>query len=167
MAECTIRYMFHLVQRKRGELLRVEAEGVTRAPAATVWQLVSDATSYPEWGPWSDAGYTRQGDPARDGAGAIRWFRYGRTTTVEEVLTAETGRRLRYTVLSGPPVRNYLAEVTLIPAVGGGTHIRWSARWDRTIGGLIVHRTLARLYPRIMRCLIEAAERTVPAGSAT
>ena len=158
--------MFHLVQRQLGERLHVEAEGVARADAVTVWQLISDATSYPLWGPWADAGYRRRGDPARDGAGAIRWFRYGRTTTVEEVLTAETGRRLSYTVVSGPPVRNYLAEVTLSP-VRDGTHIRWSARWDRTIGGRIVHRTLVRLYPRIMRCLIEAAELAVPAGPGT
>ena len=159
-------YMFHLVQRQRGNQLRVEAEGVTTAPALTVWQLVSDANSYPTWGPWSDAGYTREGDPERDGAGAVRWFRYGRTTTVEEVLTAEAGRSLRYTVLSGPPVRNYLAEITLSP-VADGTHIRWSARWDRTIGGRIVHRALTRFYPRMMRCLIDAAGRAVPAGPGT
>jgi uncharacterized protein YndB with AHSA1/START domain len=159
-----MRYVFHLVQRRRREALRVEAEGTARAAAAAVWQLVSDAASYPQWGPWSDAGYTRHGDPALDGSGAIRWFRYGRTTTVEKVLTAEAGRRLRYTVIGGVPVRNYLAEVTLSP-VTDGTHIRWSARWDRTIGGRIVHRTLSRFYPRMMRCLIEAAERAVPAES--
>jgi uncharacterized protein YndB with AHSA1/START domain len=155
--------MFHLVQRKRGSL-RVEAEGTARAAAATVWQLVSDATSYPQWGPWSDAGYTRDGDPAPGGPGAIRWFRYGRTTTVEKVLAAEAGKRLSYTVIGGIPVRGYLAEVTLSP-VAGGTHIRWSARWHRTTGGRFVHWTLSRFYPRMMRCLIEAAERAVPAES--
>ena len=159
-----MRYMFHLVQRQNRPSLRLEAEGTARAAAETVWQLVSDATSYPRWGPWSDAGYTHEGDPALDGAGAIRWFRYGRTTTVEKVLAAEAGRRLSYTVIGGIPVRNYVAEVRLSPVVGG-THIRWSARWDRTIGGRIVHVTLSRFYPRMMRCLIEAAERAVPAES--
>ncbi len=120
------------------------------APAAMVWQLVSDATSYPVWGPWSEAGYHRPGDAAPGGTGAIRWFRYGRTVTVEEVLAAEPGSLLSYTVVRGIPVRNYLAEVTLSPA-GHGTHIRWSARWDPTPGGRIVHRALVRLYPEVMR----------------
>ncbi len=155
--------MFHLVQRQRTQL-SVEAEGVARAAADTVWRLVSDATSYPEWGPWSDAGYRQHGDAAPGGTGAIRWFRYGRTTTVEKVLAAEPGRCLRYTVVGGIPVRNYLAEVRLTPT-GDGTRIVWSACWDRTAGGLIVHRTLVRLYPEIMRRLIEAAEQAVPAGS--
>jgi uncharacterized protein YndB with AHSA1/START domain len=156
--------MSHLVQREHGEPLRVEAEGTTRASAATVWHLVSDATTYPQWGPWSDGGYNRPGDPARDGAGAVRWFRYGRTKTVEEVLAAEAGKRLTYIVIGGIPVRNYLGEVTLSP-VAGGTHIRWSAGWDRTIGGRIVHRALSRFYPEMMRCLIKAAEQAVPVES--
>jgi len=157
-------YMFHLVQRHSRRQLRVEAEGVAMAPAAVVWQLVSDATRYPVWGPWSEAGYHRPGDAAPGGTGAIRWFRYGRTVTVEEVLAAEPGSLLSYTVVRGIPVRNYLAEVTLSPA-GDGTHIRWSARWDPTPGGRIVHRTLVRLYPEVMRRLIAAAEHPVPAGS--
>ncbi len=155
--------MNHLVQRQRRQL-GVEAEGVATATADTVWPLVFDATSYPVWGPWSDAGYSQQGDPAPGGAGAIRWFRYRRTTTVERVLAAEPGKCLRYTVVGGIPVRNYQAEVRLTPS-GDGTRIVWSASWDRTIGGLLVHRTLVRLYPEIMRRLIGAAERAVTAGS--
>jgi uncharacterized protein YndB with AHSA1/START domain len=161
MAECTMRYMFHLVQQRSSQPLGVEAEGTARAPAETVWHLVSDATTYPQWGPWSDGGFNRPGDPSHDGAGAVRWFRYGRTKTVEEVLAAEAGKRLSYTVIGGIPVRNYLAEVTLTP-VPGGTHIRWSARWDRTIGGRFVHRALSRFYPEMMQGLIQAAEQSQP-----
>ena len=45
---------------------------------------------------------------APDGAGVIRWMRYGRTTTVEKVLASEPARRLVYTVVKGIPVRNYV-----------------------------------------------------------
>jgi polyketide cyclase/dehydrase/lipid transport protein len=79
-------------------------------------------------------------------AGAIRWMRYGRTTTVERVLEAEKARRLVYTVVKGIPVRNYRAEITLRP-VTEGTYVHWSADWDRTLGGRIVHRKLSTLYP--------------------
>lgn len=155
-------YMFRLVQQDRRGRLHIEAEGVARTPAPIVWALVSDANSYPDWGPWSAAGYHRAGDPDRGGAGAIRWFRYGRTTTVEEVEAADACKRLVYTVIGGIPVRNYRAEVTLTQ-VPEGTQVRWSANWDRTMGGRLVYRSLRTLYPRMMAALVAAAERSVPA----
>jgi uncharacterized protein YndB with AHSA1/START domain len=140
--------------------LHVEAEGVAQAPPQVVWELVANADTYGEWGPWSAGGYENLGDQAPDGAGVIRWFRYGRTTTVEKVLESERARRLVYTVVKGIPVRNYRAEVTLRPE-GAGTHIRWSATWDRTLAGRIVHRQLRSIYPDATGRLIAAAERGV------
>jgi len=145
--------------------LHVEAEGVTRAAPEAVWELVSDADRYHEWGPWNASGYRSPGDAAHGGAGAIRWMRYGRTTTVERVLESEPGRRLVYTVVKGIPVRNYRAEVTLTPD-GTGTRIRWSAGWDRTLGGRMVHRRLRSIYPDVVARLIAAADRKVPARPA-
>ena len=138
--------------------LRVEAEGVASAAPEAVWELVANADRYSEWGPWSASGYENLGGQAPDGAGVIRWMRYGRTTTVEKVLESERARRLVYTVVKGIPVRNYRAEVTLSP-VGEGTHIRWTASWDRTLPGRVVHRTLRTLYPDIVGRLVAAAER--------
>ena len=138
--------------------LRVEAEGVAQAAPEAVWELVANADRYSEWGPWSASGYENLGGQAPDGAGVIRWMRYGRTTTVEKVLESERARRLVYTVVKGIPVRNYRAEVTLSP-VGEGTHIRWTANWDRTLPGRVVHRTLRTLYPDIVGRLVAAAER--------
>src|SRR6516165_219850 len=135
--------------------LHVEAEGVAQAAPEAVWQLVANADSDQQWGPWNASGYQGR---AADGAGVIRWMRYGRTTTVEKVLESEPARRLVYTVVKGIPVRNYRAEVTLSP-VGEGTHIRWTANWDRTLPGRVVHRTLRTLYPDIVGRLIAAAER--------
>ena len=73
--------------------LRVEAEGVARAAPEVVWELVANAGRYSEWGPWSASGYENLGAQAPDGAGVIRWMRYGRTTTVEKVLESERARR--------------------------------------------------------------------------
>jgi hypothetical protein len=153
--------MFHLVQ-QGGQMaqLHVEAAGVARAAPEVVWELVANVGTYCEWGPWSASGYQDLGDQAPDGAGVIRWLRYGRTTTVERVLESERGRRMVYTVVKGIPVRNYRAEVTLIPE-GEGTHIRWSASWDRTLAGRIVHRRLRSIYPDVVGHLIAAADRRV------
>src|SRR5215831_20357010 len=100
MPQCTIRYMFHLVQR-RGQMaqLHVEAEGVAQAAPEVVWELVANADSYSQWGPWSASGYENLGTQARDGAGVTRWMRYRRTTTVEKVLVLQRGQRLVYTVV--------------------------------------------------------------------
>jgi len=138
--------------------LHVEAEGTAAAGADHVWDLVSDATTYAEWGPWTGSGYERPGDGAERGPGAVRWMRYGRTTTVEQLLEVEEGRRLVYTVLRGIPVRNYRAEVVLTPA-GPGTHIHWSATWDRTLAGRIVQRKLRQIYPHVVADLVTAADR--------
>lgn len=145
--------------------LRVEAEGVAQVPPDAVWELVANADRYSEWGPWSASGYENLGAQAPDSAGVVRWMRYGRTTTVEQVLESERARRLVYTVVKGIPVRNYRAEVTLSPE-GEGTRVRWTASWDRTLPGRIVYSRLRTIYPDVVGRLIAAAERgALPAQS--
>ena len=138
--------------------MHVEAEGTTRATADAVWALIADATSYPRWGPWNDGGFQSPGDGASQ-VGAMRWFRLGRTTTVERVVDIEVGRRLAYTVVRGIPVRNYRAEVTLAP-VAEGTRIHWAATWDPTVLGRMVLRKLRTFYPVMMEGLVKAADET-------
>jgi uncharacterized protein YndB with AHSA1/START domain len=144
--------------------LHVEAEGTARATPEAVWALVSDANRYPDWGPWSAAGYRRPGDDSPRGPGAVQWLRsaqrsYGRhVTSIERILEVEEGRRLAYTVIGGIPARNYRAEVTLTP-VADGTRVRWAATWDTTLMGRLVQRGLRKFYPRMMVELVAAAER--------
>jgi uncharacterized protein YndB with AHSA1/START domain len=144
--------------------LHVEAEQITRAAPEAVWALVSDATRYPEWGPWSAGGYQRPGDTSPCGAGAVQWLRSSRRAylrhpvSIEKILEAEEGRRLAYTVIGGIPVRNYRGEVTLTPAADG-TRVRWAATWDATLAGRIVRRALRKLYPQVVADLVTAAER--------
>jgi uncharacterized protein YndB with AHSA1/START domain len=138
--------------------LQVEAHGDSRATPDAVWALVGNAATYPEWGPWNAAGYERPGDESERGAGAVQRLRSGRTTSVEQILEVEEGRRLRYTVIRGIPVRDYRAEVTLTPTADG-THITWAATWDRTLMGRLVHRKLRSFFPDMMVHLVAAADR--------
>lgn len=139
--------------------LTVEAQAETTAPPEIVWALVKDANSYSEWGPWSASGDKDPGERPSGDVGTVRWLGYQRTTTVEQVLDVEPGRRMVYTVLRGIPVRNYRAEVTLT-ATATGTRIEWKAEWDRTLAGRIVQRKLRVLYPVIVAHLVAAAERS-------
>jgi hypothetical protein len=143
--------------------LEVEASATARASCDVVWRLVSDATTYPSWGPWEAAGYESPGDTSPHGVGAVQWLRSAerkylrRATSVERILELEEGRRLVYAVVRGIPVRNYRAEVTLTPTADG-TRIRWAATWDSTWAGRVVQRTLRSLYPEIVAGLATAAE---------
>jgi hypothetical protein len=107
--------------------------------------------------------------------GAVQWLEsedrtyLRRTTSVEQILEVEEGRRIVYTVVRGIPVKNYRAEVTLTAVAGGSgagaaTHIRWAATWDNTLAGRVVHRTLLTAYPDIVTRLIAAAEKVEEPG---
>src|SRR6516162_4843080 len=130
MAECTIWFMYHMVQEGRSAMaqLQVEAEATAKASPEAVWALVSDATRYPSWGPWSDGHYEQPGEESPHGVGAVQVLRsaqryLGRhTMSVEKILEFEEDRHLAYTVIRGIPVRNYRADVTLTP-LAEGTHI--------------------------------------------
>src|SRR5580692_10747759 len=106
MAECTIWFMYQMVQEDRWAMaqLHVEVEAMAKASPETVWALVSDATKYPSWGPWSDGRYEKNGDATPHGVGAVQVLRsaqryMGRyTRSVERILEVEEGRRLAYLV---------------------------------------------------------------------
>jgi hypothetical protein len=144
--------------------LQVEAEQTAEATPETVWAIISDATQYPQFGPWSAAGYrNKDGDPPPGTVGNVYWLKSSRrtylryATSVEKIVELNEGRSLAYTVVGGIPVKNYRAEITLTP-VEGGTHIRWAATWDSTLGGRIVYRTLVVLYPELVASLARLAE---------
>ena len=138
--------------------LSVNAEATTAASPQAIWALVANANTYATWGPWNAACYV----PPATGpsqVGMTQLFAYGRSTKSQErILEVETDRRIVYTVEKGIPVKNYRAEVLLTPTPDGGTHLKWSATWDRTLLGKIVHRKLATLYPEIVAALIKGAE---------
>jgi uncharacterized protein YndB with AHSA1/START domain len=159
MIERTIWYMNHLVQ--ESGRLQVAAESVTSAPPEAVWALVSDATRYPQWGPWSAAGYRGAAEPI---PGTVYWLRsasraYGRhVTSVERIEEVDQGRRIAYTVIGGMPVRGYRGEVTLTPDAGG-TRVRWTASFDKTLPGRLVWRGLRGFFPEMLASLVTAAAR--------
>jgi uncharacterized protein YndB with AHSA1/START domain len=129
-----------------------------------VWALVSDANTYPRWGPWNDGGY----DPAAEGPsrpGSVQWFRFGRRTkTIEKVLEVDAPSRIVYTVMRGIPVKNYRAEVTLTPNVPGGTSIRWAAAWESTLMGRLARRKLRAVYRQVVDALVTEADRQHAVG---
>jgi hypothetical protein len=145
--------------------LSVSAEALSSSAPEAIWALISDATRYSQWGPWSAAGY--RDDATMHQPGAVYWLRSAQTyagravTSVERVEEVDEGRRVTYTVVSGMPVRNYRAEILLTP-VPEGTRIQWNASWDKTLAGRFVLRGLRPLFPRVVSALASAPTPPTP-----
>ncbi len=101
----------------------------TSAPVDTVWPLLSEAHRWRDWSFLSRTGLEREGAPDPDGVGAVRRFSRFGVGSREEVVAWDPPNHLAYRILSGFPVRNYRADITLEPH-GTGTRIDWSGTYD-------------------------------------
>jgi len=128
-----------------GSAYRVEA--TTRADREQVWPLVGEARRWREWSFLTATGLEREGTPEPDGVGAVRRFSRFGVGSREEVVAWDPPGHLAYRILSGFPVRNYRADVSLT-AEGTGTRIEWSGTYDPKWPG--TGRLLAAVLPAMM-----------------
>jgi hypothetical protein len=138
---------------------RISIEVDSSVPAEQVFARLADALTWPDWSPIGRAEIER---PARDGGqgvGEIRRFITGRVTSREEVVTFDPTHRFAYRLLSGLPLEDYQARITLTPN-GSGCHIAWLStfrgRWPGA--GPFYRLVLGRFIRRLLQGL--AAERT-------
>jgi len=102
-----------------------ELERRFEAPVDIVWDVLTDHRAYQEWGAAKSATLEVEGEPEVNGVGAVRRLAEGPLVVREKVLEFEPKSRFVYTVVSGPPVRDYRATVTLEPR-GNATAVRWT-----------------------------------------
>lgn len=135
----------------------IDVHARSAASAERVWQLLADVRSWPLWGGFDEAEIEEGA-----GLGELRRFRTGRYVSRERVTGFEPGRRLRYELVSGLPIRDYRAEVTLAPTADGGTHIRWRSSFAAKVPGTgrALQRKLARFVAETADALAQAAEAT-------
>lgn len=133
----------------------VEATVRSAAPRAVVWGVLADVRSWSDWGDWQATELEREGDPPPDGVGAIRRIVRRPVTVREQVELWEPPMRFGYTLLSGLPVRDYHAVVTLTEAGAEGdcTNIHWKSSFDAMVPG-----TNAPLRAVVQKVLRDIAE---------
>ena len=136
-------------------MLEIDVEASSSAAPERVWALLADAGSWPTWAPFDEAQVE-----SGQGVGEIRRFRSGRVTSRERVVALEPPRRFAYEFLSGLPIRDYQAEVTLAPTAEAGTAIRWRSSFRAKIPGTgwVLRRNLTKFIAKTAEGLAREAE---------
>ena len=139
----------------------ISVQARSNAAPDRVWEPLADTASWADWAPFDEAELESAGSPEPQGVGAVRRFRHGRRETRERVVAFEPPRHFAYELLSGLPIRDYRADVTLEPA-DGGTTIRWESRFRGKfpVPAALVKPALERFVRRTAEGVARAAERS-------
>jgi Polyketide cyclase / dehydrase and lipid transport len=136
-------------------MIEIEHTAHSEKPRPEVWKILSDLPHWHEWGPWTET--TMDGDIRT--LVSERTKLTGKPYVMKEHVTAlEPQDRFEYDLLSGLPIKNYHATVTLSDADDGGTDIRWQAHFDSPwpfLGGLW-RGAMLKVIRDVSECLAEA-----------
>jgi|HubBroStandDraft_6_1064221.scaffolds.fasta_scaffold396357_2 hypothetical protein len=110
--------------------IRVQATATSKAPPPTVFALLKDGASWPDWTIFDGFEMVRPGEGGPSGVGEIHVFSTALTRAREEIVELVPDRRLSYILLSGFPLRDYRADVDLSAREDGGTSIAWRAAFN-------------------------------------
>src|SRR3954454_12311363 len=106
----TIWYMYHSVHDKELSTMarqRIEHRATSTADPATVYALLRDGATWPEWSPIDSVELVRPGEGAAEGIGRVRGPRSGRVTGRGTTAELVPNGRFSYTHASSLPVKNY------------------------------------------------------------
>jgi uncharacterized protein YndB with AHSA1/START domain len=140
----------------------------TAASAAAVFALLADGSTWPSWSPIDSFELAEPGDGSPEGLGAVRLFHTARgrrvSTSRERVVTVQPNEVFSYVLISGLPIRDYQAVITLSPTDTGGTSIHWRSTFRAKVPGTgrILQRELGTFIGQTAEGLAAAATRAWP-----
>jgi hypothetical protein len=112
----------------------IDHELTTTGSPADVFALLIDGSTWPEWSPIGSFELEKQGAGTPEGVGAVRVFTTGRIRSRELVVVAQPNELFSYVLVSGLPVRDYQAVVTILPRDDGSV-IHWRSTFKAKIPG--------------------------------
>ena len=137
------------------------AEARSSASPTVVFGILADATGWKDWAGWfiRESFWEREGTPPPGGVGAVKKLGGKPVYSREETVDFDPPHHYAYRILSGPPVKNYRADVDLT-AADSGTRIRWAFRFEPKIPGTgaIMRFYLGRIVAGLARRLAAHAD---------
>lgn len=110
----------------------VERERWTRLQKAELVGRLRDTLAWPTWSPMASAVVVQPGIDGPSSPGEIRIFASGSVTGREQVLPNTASTVLRYRLLAGMPLRDYVGEVE-IQDLGGWRKIVWRSSFRAAV----------------------------------
>jgi uncharacterized protein YndB with AHSA1/START domain len=131
------------------------------ADPATVFRLLADGSTWPDWSPLGSFQLLEAGDGSPEGVGAVRLFTTGRIRSRERVVESRPDEVFSYVLEKGLAVRDYRAVITLTPS-GPGTTVHWCSTFRAKVPGTggIYRRQLGKFIKETVDGLATAAART-------
>jgi uncharacterized protein YndB with AHSA1/START domain len=138
----------------------IHREATSDASPSTVYRLLADSRSWPDWTP-----IERCDIAVLEGPGRLeeRTFTTGRIVVHERVVEKVRDRRLVYVLLGGLALRDYRAVIELTPTPGDGTRLTWHTTFRPKLPGTgwLYRRSL----DRATRSFVEGLARHAAAGA--
>ncbi len=138
----------------------IDVTVTTGADPASVYALLADGSTWPEWSPIDSFELIAAGNGTPEGLGAVRLFTTGRHKSRERVVTCQPGKVFAYELEAGLPLRDYRAVVTLTSSPRG-TGINWRSSFRPKVPGTgwLYRRELGKFIGRTVAGLAAAADR--------
>jgi Polyketide cyclase / dehydrase and lipid transport len=138
----------------------IDQTATTAADPASVYALLADGSTWPEWSPLGAFTLLESGAGTPEGMGAVRLFTTGRHRSREQVVECRPGEVFSYVLESGLPLRDYRAVITLTPATAG-TSINWHSTFRPEVPGTgwLYRRELGKFIKQSVDGLAVAADR--------
>jgi hypothetical protein len=138
----------------------IDVTVTTGADPASVYALLADGATWPEWSPLGSFELIGPGNGTPEGLGAVRLFTTGRHKSRERVVTCQPGKVFAYELEAGLPLRDYRAVVRLT-STPEGTAINWHSTFrPKVLGtGWLYRRELGKFIGRTVEGLAAAADR--------
>jgi hypothetical protein len=138
----------------------IDVTVTTKADPASVYALLADGSTWPEWSPLGSFELIAPGNGTPEGLGAVRLFTTGRHKSRERVVTCQPGKVFAYELEAGLPLRGYRAVVTLT-STPPGTAINWRSTFQPKVPGTgwLYRRELGKFIGRTVEGLAAAADR--------
>jgi uncharacterized protein YndB with AHSA1/START domain len=136
---------------------------VIKAPIERVFDVVTDHANYAEFPGVKMSRLVREGQPHRNGVGAVREIESGGSWFQEEITLFDPPHRLEYRIVAARPHVEHRGGSMVLASTAGGTTVTWSSTFHvpwPVIGGVVTW-LFAPFIGRAFGAMLDDVERRI------